>query len=76
MVDFLGYRDVLLKEMMRHDGLKSIVLAEDGEYPICAQCEKDDGSLRCNDCMDAGMYCSDCMAKRHAKLPLHVLKVC
>jgi hypothetical protein len=76
MVDFLGCRDVLLKEMARHDGLKYLVVAEDAEYPVCTECKQDDGSLRCDDCMDAGMYCSDCMVKRHTTSPLHVIRVC
>jgi hypothetical protein len=70
----MQYRDLILREMTRHEGLKNLRVNEN-RWPTCTACGDEDGSLICTECYDPGIYCAECICERHATMPLHRIKV-
>ncbi|VDC02319.1 unnamed protein product [Peniophora sp. CBMAI 1063] len=73
MEDFVHYRDILLREMLRHEGLKDEELHPETNMPTCA-CGLE-ASLKCVDCLEYGLQCSECMVAAHASRPLHRIQI-
>ncbi|VDB96085.1 unnamed protein product [Peniophora sp. CBMAI 1063] len=65
-------RNILLREMVRQDGLRGIELRANG-FPPCARCEDADGRVECLDCLRPGLYCSSCISQLHEYEPLHTV---
>ena len=72
---FLLYRDVMLHEMIRHEGLKGTP-ADDRGFPACGRCTAEMGSIRCLDCYKPGVLCTACTVHEHRDHPLHRVQVC
>ncbi|KZV60704.1 hypothetical protein PENSPDRAFT_694042 [Peniophora sp. CONT] len=69
---FVHYRDIMLREMLRHEGLKSATCTSNG-FPVC-RCG-DDASIRCTDCSGSPLTCADCAVEDHARMPLHRVEI-
>lgn len=70
MEEWLGYRDIYLQEMLRHDG------REGQQLTLCADCGSSSGDFSCYDCSYCASYCEICLINRHRLMPLHRIKVC
>ncbi|KAA1479943.1 hypothetical protein DENSPDRAFT_743739, partial [Dentipellis sp. KUC8613] len=64
--EWLPYRDVFLRELLRHDGLAS---SSNGGY--CVNCGLELGSIKCKDCVSSGLLCPGCIVEYHSAMPLH-----
>lgn len=73
--DLVRIRDILLLELCRHEGLRELVTDSSG-FPLCGNCRKFNGTLRCTECSIDAMFCSSCMCTKHREHPLHRIKVC
>lgn len=73
--DLAGIRDILLLELCRHEGLRGLATESSG-FPLCGDCGKLSGSLRCTECAIDAMYCPGCMCAKHCEQPLHRIQVC
>lgn len=70
MSGWLGYRDQILDELLRHDGLQDHI-----SPPPCSNCLDDPGLYRCLDCGAILLYCAVCIVSRHDGHPLHRIEV-
>jgi hypothetical protein len=73
--DLVHIRDILLLELCRHEGLRGLA-ADSSGFPLCGNCGKSSGTLRCTDCTIDAMYCPGCLCAMHREQPLHRIQVC
>ncbi|KAI0038056.1 hypothetical protein FA95DRAFT_1506105, partial [Auriscalpium vulgare] len=64
--DFIPFRDMLLDELIRHEGI--------GEASNCRKCGIGLGAMKCVDCVSVQELCEDCIVEMHSAQPLHRVK--
>lgn len=69
LLTWVKYRTQFLLEMLRLKG------RGDSPSTTCVDCSVGKAEYRCRDCLGDDLVCSACCAKRHVKLPLHVVEV-
>ncbi|KZV60139.1 hypothetical protein PENSPDRAFT_540919, partial [Peniophora sp. CONT] len=67
-------QDLLLREWLRHEGLKDLVVGPTG-FPPCAKCQLEDGILACMTCHSSGFLCAPCFRDKHQAQPLHRCRI-
>ncbi|KAF7797969.1 hypothetical protein EIP86_009176 [Pleurotus ostreatoroseus] len=65
---WLPYRTEYLLEYCRHDGRRGI-----GD--LCDACQEQTSVAKCEDCFVDEVLCEGCVLRRHARNPLHFIKV-
>ena len=66
--EWTPFRDVLLNEIMRHEGNTS--------QQVCVVCMADlDTPVRCTECFSIDCYCIECICDAHKSNPLHIVEV-
>ncbi len=61
--EYVDERHVLLDRLLLFD-------ARNMDRP-CGECGSNPGLIRCSDCFNSSVFCSDCIIKTHVHLPFH-----
>ena len=70
---WLSYADTYIAELIRSEGRGD---STDGRCNRCLESLSDGLGIRCEDCYDQGLLCSNCCVYVHSRHPFHRIKVC
>lgn len=72
LLTWMNESDFFLTELLWHDGRGD----RDHDSDLCPGCSTSTPHQhRCQDCLDAQLYCCACIVKDHARLPTHTIQV-
>ena len=70
---WLSYADTYIAELIRSEGRGD---STDGRCNRCLESLCDGLGIRCEDCYDQGLLCTNCCVYVHSRHPFHRIKVC